>query len=272
MPEGPEIRRAADRVARGVVGETAHRVALTLPGLAAYGERLSGSRVLGVETWGKAMVTHFDVGLSVYSHNQLYGRWYVVGAGTEPRTKRQLRFGIYADTHDALLYSASSIEVLATPEVAEHRFIAKLGPDPLREETQPRHVARQLSDPRFRGRQLAASLLDQAFVAGIGNYLRAEILFFSGIHPARRPEDLESATRRRLARWIYELPRRAYETGGVTDDPRRVRKHEREGQTRRQYRHAVFNRAGLPCRRCGAKIQRLELGGRRIYLCGHCQT
>ena len=76
MPEGPEIRRAADKVARVLVGNTVEHVAFGLPRLRRFEKRLSGSAVTAVDTRGKAMLTRFDNGLTIYSHNQLYGRWY----------------------------------------------------------------------------------------------------------------------------------------------------------------------------------------------------
>ncbi len=271
MPEGPEIRRAADRVAEAVVGQVADHVALTQPEVSSFSEVLSGTEVCGVETFGKAMVTHFGCGLSVYSHNQLYGRWYVTKPDREPRTNRQLRFGIYTAAGNALLYSASEIDVMPTDEVDAHPFLSKLGPDPLRDEVDESRLRTQLRDERFAGRQLAALLLDQSFVAGIGNYLRSEILFFAGVHPVVRPKELEAGRLRRLASWLSKLPRRAYATGGITDDPRRVRKHKKAGQSRRELRHAVFGRDGRPCRDCETPIERLDVGGRRIYVCPNCQ-
>jgi hypothetical protein len=110
MPEGPEIRRAADRIARAVEGRVAEEVFFGLPRLTEYADELTGRRVEGIETRGKAMLTHFDCGLSVYSHNQLYGRWYVVRAGAEPATNRDLRLALETATHRALLYSASEID------------------------------------------------------------------------------------------------------------------------------------------------------------------
>ena len=272
MPEGPEIRRAADRIAKAVEGQVAESVFFAFPRLAEYADELTGRRVEAIETRGKAMLTHFDCGLSVYSHNQLYGRWYVVKAGTTPRTNRQLRFAIHTEAKSALLYSASEIAVLETPRVGEHPFLAKLGPDISMGQVDEKVVRARLRDDRFRRRQLASAYLDQGFLAGLGNYLRAEILFVARVAPHRKAKDLSAAEIRRLARATVEVCGRAYRLKGVTVPERTYRALEKSGEPRRRRRHWVYARGGRPCRKCGTTVERRDLGGRHIYLCPACQT
>ena len=94
MPEGPEIRRAADRVAAAIEGRVADEVFFAFDDLKRFEPRLTGRRVQQVTSRGKAMLTRFSGGLTVYSHNQLYGRWYVMNGDRMPRTRRQLRFAV----------------------------------------------------------------------------------------------------------------------------------------------------------------------------------
>ncbi|MDJ0849958.1 MAG: endonuclease VIII [Myxococcota bacterium] len=272
MPEGPEIRLAADRVERAIVDRPASRVYFAFPRLKRYQRRLAGERVAAVDTRGKAMLIRFANGLVVYSHNQLYGRWYVVKAGRVPRTNRTLRLAIHNEEHSALLYSASEIDVLPEEEVEQHPFIAKLGPDALDDALSDAALARRLADPRFARRQLAALLLDQGFVAGIGNYLRSEILFVAGVHPALRPGELDRGQRQRLAKSIRRVARQSYRTKGITNDPKRVARLKAEGLTRSRYRHHVFARGGLPCWTCRSEIERSTLGGRQLFVCPSCQS
>lgn len=271
MPEGPEIRRAADKVEAAIVGHTIRDVFFGLPGLQRHARAMQRSRVTSVQTFGKAMVTHFDHGMSVYSHNQLYGKWYTVRPDQDPRTNRQLRFAVRTDHRDALLYSASTIEVLRSEDISAHPFIAKLGPDPLHEEVDSTTFSRRLRDTSFSGRQVGTLLLEQSFAAGIGNYLRSEILFFAGIHPCAKPRALDGRQRRKLAQKLVEITRRAYATGGITDDPRRVKRHKKAGQRRREYRHAVFRRVKQPCRACGTTIAEADFSSRRLFWCPRCQ-
>jgi endonuclease-8 len=274
VPEGPEIRRAADRIERAVGGRATTQVEFAFPHLKRFQKRLTGAPVREVETRGKALLIHFD-GVPddpvIYAHSQLYGRWYVMAAGRLPSTGRSLRLAIRNEERSALLYSASEIEVLPRAKLGEHPFLGKLGPDALARDLTDAALARHIGDRRFARRQLHALLLDQAFVAGIGNYLRSEILFVARLHPTRRPGELSPVELRRLARTIRRVTRRSYRTGGITNDERRAKALKAEGMRRSAYRHHVFARGGRPCWDCETPITRRELGGRKLFLCPACQ-
>lgn len=273
MPEGPEIRRAADQLKHVLAGRSAVEVAFAgdkFPHLQPYGARLQGRNILNVEPRGKAMLTHFENGLTIYSHNQLYGEW-VVYRGAAPATHLQTRLAIRTQTHSAILYSASDIAVLQTADVARHPYIARLGIELLDPAVKEAEVLAQVEAPRFARRNLAGLLLDQSFLAGIGNYLRSDILFVARLHPGLRPIDLSPGRRSALARAALRLTRRSYRTRGVTNDSALAKSLKARGWSFGRYRHWVFERAGEPCHVCGSVISRIEIGGRGLFLCEHCQ-
>ena len=263
MPEGPEIRRAADRVADVLVGRQIEQASFAFPELAPFEERLRGSMVKAVDTRGKAMLTRFDNDLTLYSHNQLYGRWFTVRRGELPDTRRSLRVALHTHSHSALLYSASEISVLTPGQVQAHPFLSRLGPDVLDEGLGADDITQRLDQKRFMRRSLAALYLDQSFLAGLGNYLRSEILHGADLHPALRPVDLEPQEKNRLARETIRMCRRSYRTGGKTLTPGPGRK--------KADRFWVFARASKPCYACRARIQREDFSGRRLYFCPVCQ-
>jgi endonuclease-8 len=274
MPEGPEIRRVADALSRALAGQIAREVridAQRFPHLQAAAARLRARRVIAVMPRGKALLTRFSGGWTIYSHNQLYGEWQVFRAPPPP-THLKERLLIRTDRRWAVLYSASEIEVIATCDEDRHPYIARLGIELLEPATKPAGVLAQVAAPRFARRPLAVSLLDQGFLAGVGNYLRSEILFVAGLRPEQRPADLDDAAQRRLARAALTLTRRAYRTGGITHDPRAAAVLKARGEPFAALRHWVFDRAGLPCRMCGTRIARVIAAGRPLFLCEHCQT
>lgn len=271
MPEGPEIAREADRIRDAVLDKHVERVHFGLPHLSRRSRAFEDARVISVRPRGKAMLIGFDNGLTLYSHNQLYGRWFVRPAGSLPSTRRQLRMSIETKDRWALLYSASEIDVLDEVGLSMHPYLAKLGPDALDPELDVQTIADRFEDPRFMRRGLGALLLDQSFVAGLGNYLRSEIAFDARVHPDQRPVDLEPGDRRRLARATLKMTRRAYETGGVTLPASRAAALRRAGHSWSRARHWVFARARQECRRCDDRIVRFDLAGRRIYVCPTCQ-
>jgi endonuclease-8 len=132
-------------------------------------------------------------------------------------------------------------------------------------------LASRLMERPFRGRQLGALLLDQSFVAGLGNYLRAEILFEARIHPRRRAVDCAPDELARLAARAIALTRRTYRTRGITLPPSVVDQLKAAGLTRSAYRFWVYGRAGGECRLCGSPLEVASVGGRKCFWCPSCQ-
>ncbi|WOD40002.1 endonuclease VIII [Nodosilinea sp. E11] len=271
MPEGPEIRRAADNIHRAIAGNIACDVFFAFDHLKPFEAELVGSTVVAVKPYGKAMVTYFDSGWAVYSHNQLYGKWVTCKPNATTLTGRQLRFAVHTPRRWALLYSASEIEVLTAEAVPSHPYIVKLGPDTLDVNLTPDRVAeRTLSQP-FHRRQFATLLLDQSFLGGIGNYLRTEILYVAGIHPSQRPIDCSAVQIAAFAKAALALPQQSYRHSGITNDLALAAQLKQTGYRRREYRHWAFGRLGQPCHRCGDTITKITIGGRRCYVCPSCQ-
>lgn len=272
MPEGPEIRRAADKVARVLVGKTIEKVGFGLPHLRRFEDRLAGRVVTAVDTRGKAMLTRFDNDLTIYSHNQLYGRWYTVRRPRMPRTNRQLRIELCTDTHKALLYSASDIAVLDDGQLDRHPFLQRVGPDILHRGLTKDQVGQRLLEPGFRNRALGSLYLDQGFLAGNGNYLRSEILWVARLDPRRKPAALDRHELETLAAETLRVARRSYRTRGVTVTSSLAATLKASGLAYQQYRFYVFGREGLPCHRCGASIERRTMASRNLFVCPDCQA
>jgi len=272
MPEGPEIRRAADAVNAAIGGRKTIEVRFGLEHLQQFEPRLSTQLVTSVTSCGKAMLTRFDNGLTIYSHNQLYGRWYICNPGNTPDTKRQLRLAIHNSKQSALLYSASEIEVLDDNGIKQHPFLSRLGPDVLEQSTDNTLILDRLSSKTFGRRRLGNLLTDQSFLAGLGNYLRCEILFITMLHPTIRPMDCSNEQLSILTSNIIELARQSYSTSGITNDLERAELLKQKGTAFEQYRFHVFRRAGEDCYRCGEKITTITAGSQACYLCPQCQS
>jgi endonuclease VIII len=271
MPEGPEIRRAADALARVLVGTPLARIDYRPPALRRRARALRGARVLRVHARGKALLIAYDCGLTHYSHNQLYGEWQIRRAGAAPDARRLVRVELATATHVAALYSATQIALLDAEELARHPYLARLGPDALDPETTGAALRRHASQPRFARASLAALLLDQRFVAGLGNYLRSDILFAARLPISARLRDLDRAGLGRLVTAILQLARRSYRSGGATLDPARMRQLTAAGVAFADARFLAYGREGEPCRACGTPIRRSNVGGRGIFYCPRCQ-
>jgi len=277
MPEGPEIRRMVDDIANAVGQRNVQRVFFAFDRFEDFEVALAGRCIAAVEARGKAVLVFFsatddDGPWCVYSHNQLYGQWRIGKSDREPATRRQLRFAIYTATRAARLYSASDIQILRPDRLDAVDYLARLGPDPLNQPTvDAARIVQQFDNRRFAGRALGGLLLDQSFIAGIGNYLRSEILFEAGLHPARKPRSLDHDERTLLADATLRLIERAWRLKGVTNDPERVRALKKAGHRFAARRHMVFGRAGQLCYECATRIEKSVVASRRLYRCPHCQ-
>ena len=271
MPEGPEIRRAADELAAAIAGQQVTKIFFAFDHLKPYASRLQGQTVRQVTPRGKAILTRFSNGLTLYTHNQLYGRWLITADGEYPDSSRQLRLAIHTGEHAALLYSASDISVLNEAELRQHPYVSRLGPDLLDPDVESEQLAARLSEKQYRRRCLMGLLQDQRVMAGMGNYLCCEALYVAGIHPQHRPADLSDTQLRRLTGSCLHLVRQSYETGGITNDLERATLLHQQGVPFEACRFHVYRRAGLPCYRCGTDIIKGRFCGHIGYLCPMCQ-
>jgi len=135
--------------------------------------------------------------------------------------------------------------------------IKQLGPDALAigHDAFLRQLARH-------NRQLKQLLLDQSFVAGIGNIYADEILFRAGLHPLRLSGSLNHHERERLSSSMHELLVQAVKAKGANIDG--VFKAG-------SFPVAVYKREGQPCQNCGGMILKERIAGRGTHYCPACQ-
>jgi len=143
--------------------------------------------------------------------------------------------------------------------------LQKLGPEPWAAEFSVAYMTGKLSKSR---RPIKTMLLDQGFVAGIGNIYADEALFLSGIPPLKSCSDLSSEQIEGLKRAIVQVLEAALDAGGTT-----FSNFLNVLGVNGNYGGVawVYNRAGKPCRVCGTLIQRQKLAGRSTHFCPQCQ-
>jgi formamidopyrimidine-DNA glycosylase len=144
-------------------------------------------------------------------------------------------------------------------------LLAGLGPEPLDRTFDGATLA-----SRARGRRVAVKqfLMDQRVVVGVGNIYASEALFRAGVHPGRGAGRVSRERLERLAGAIREVLEDAIRQGGTT-----LRDYVSADGTPGYFRQELFvyERAGLPCKRCGRPIRRTTQGQRSTYYCPACQ-
>lgn len=269
MPEGHTLHRLAKlhqrRFAGGVVRVTSPQ------GRFADGAALvDGAVLLGSEAWGKHLLHHYDSGLVVHVHLGLYGAFTESRAPlSEPVGQVRMRMigagksnGEYFGTD---LRGPTACEVLHEPEV--EALTTRLGPDPLRRDADPERAAARI---RRSGRSIAALLMDQSVVAGVGNVYRAEVLFRHGISPQRTGRSITAAEWDALWADLVALMTVGVRRGAIVV----IRpEHDRGAPSYAtgKPRTYVYRRAGEPCRICATTVAHAVLEGRNLFWCPTCQ-
>lgn len=292
MPEGPEVRRFADLVNTALVGKPivslTARTRRAKAWLSEHPGILTGRRIEIVRSRGKYLIGSIEGGYYFYSHLMMWGRWLTVEEEPTEIDRRE-RARIVVPGATAILYSAPIFELGIGDPFESVETLKSLGADilpyPDGEPFEQLIFKTRLQKPENGDRTIGATLLDQQIVAGIGNYLRAEILFDCRLDPWRKVADLTPDDLERLYNSIVLMAQRAYSLGGVTVSPEdKIRLASDKSLVYRLgsefgSRHYVFRRTNLPCLRCGDTIRQMrqvtrsddEEKTRIIYFCPTCQ-
>jgi endonuclease VIII len=259
MPEGDTIHSAARRVGAALVGRPIESIETPQRrhSLDRWPERLAGRAVRSVDAHGKHLFVRFDGDLTLHSHLRMSGWWGVFRHGERwRRSPRRAWLVIRTPDHAVVQFDGPELELMTEGRTHFDQRLAGLGPDVLGDGLDERAVLRRLRDDDPT-RRLGDALLDQRNVAGIGNIWKSESCHAAGLDPWRRLAHLGDAELLAVVRAARGLMQGSVERGGWV--PREER--------------AVFERAGLPCRRCGTLVASRPQGddARTTYWCPGCQ-
>lgn len=267
MPEGHTIHRLAkDCTARFAGG--AVRVRSPQGKFADAAALLDGAELHAADAHGKHLFLGFRGGDWVHIHLGLFGKVTFGDAPAPPPT----------DTVRLRLANPASYLDLRGPTVCalitDHEKSAvhgRLGPDPLRGDADPAAVYRRVSRSRS---TIAALLMDQKIIAGVGNVYRAEVLFRHGIDPYRQGTDITPAEWDAIWADLVELMHEGVRNNRI-DTVRPEHTPEAMGRPPRVDDHGgevyVYRRANLPCHICGGGIRTADLAARNLFWCPGCQ-
>ncbi|GAA3749811.1 endonuclease-8 [Spinactinospora alkalitolerans] len=292
MPEGHTLHRLAAHFGAAYAGR---RLRVTSPqGRFAEGaRRLDGRTLTEADAHGKQLFLGFDSGSWLRVHLGLYGAWTFGDASGErslgaPRVRsgseRELdldedgfvvppppagavRVRLVSAEGWADLRGPSACEVVT--EDGKDAARARLGPDPLRADADPERAWAVVSRSRS---TVAALLMRQDVIAGVGNIYRAESLFRAGIGPHRAGRDLTRAEWRMLWADLAAMLRDGVRDGRIVTTRPEHRPDPDLRPVPRSDSFYVSYRTGEPCRLCGAGVRAEELAGRTLYWCPKCQS
>ncbi|MFE1576639.1 Fpg/Nei family DNA glycosylase [Streptomyces fradiae] len=281
MPEGHTIHRlAADYRER--FGGRAVRVTSPQGKFSDAAALLDGTVLEATEAHGKHLFLGFGTGAAlssgtpsgpgavewVHIHLGLFGKVTFGGAPAPPPTDtvrlRLAHTGAYVD-----LRGPTACALVTEPE--KRAVHDRLGPDPLRDGDDPDRAWRRVSRSRT---TIAALLMDQKVIAGVGNVYRAEVLFRHGIDPYRAGKDITEREWASIWQDLATLMREGVRTNRI-DTVRPEHTPEAMGRPPRVDDHGgevyVYRRANQPCHLCGGEIRTAGLAARNLFWCPGCQ-
>lgn len=277
MPELPEVETIRRGLDREVVGKRIKTVQVTGTRTIRrqpkkdFITKLEGAKVTGVARRGKYLVLKLDTGELLVIHLRMSGQL----------LRAQAKDAVVKHTHVIITFTQGGQLRFVDPRTFGELFVtapdeltkeitelADLGMDPVDE---PQSWVKFREQLLSRTTKLKPLLMDQSFLAGVGNIYSDEILWEAGLRHDRVPQSLSTMEIRRLYRAIIEVLHEAVKHRGSTlSDQQYVDIHGKPGDY--QLLHQVYDREGLACRRCRSTITREKLGTRASFLCPNCQV
>ncbi|MDZ4268301.1 MAG: zinc finger domain-containing protein [Mycobacterium sp.] len=264
MPEGHTLHRLARQHQRRF--GRAPVVVSSPQGRFEEGAAAVSGRVLKKATaWGKHLFHHYEGGRVVHVHLGLYGT-FTEAPVPLPLPVGQVRMRMLGAEFGTDLRGPTVCEVIDEPEIAD--VVAGLGPDPLRPDADPALAWRRISKSR---RPIAALLMDQGVIAGVGNVYRSELLYRHRIDPFRPGTDISADEFDALWTDLVALMKVGVRRGKIVV-VRPEHDHGPPSYRPGRPRTYVYRRASEPCRVCGTGIRTTALEGRNLFWCPTCQT
>jgi formamidopyrimidine-DNA glycosylase len=295
MPELPEVETVARDLERWVAGATIldadvrwERTIRHPQPPERFEAEIAGATVRRVGRRGKTVLLHLDDGRVMTVALRMTGALIVTEPGTphDPYVRvlfrladgRELRYRDVRKFGRIGLWPGGGLRSVGSGRGSRSRRVAEAGrryrvgevfsghgPEPLARGFSAERLAERL---RGRSARLKALLLDQSFIAGVGNIYADEALWRARLHPLRRADTLTADEVRRLHRSIRRVLRQGIANRGASFSDY-VGADGRPGDNAE--RLMVYRRTEEPCYRCGRPIRRVIVGQRSTHFCPHCQ-
>ncbi len=265
MPELPEVETIVRQLRPVLIGKTFQKVTVhwnrsVVGDAQALAGELTGRSIMDIFRRGKYICFSLDDGRNLVIHLRMSGR--LVYSPAE-KDNKYLRV-TFVFCEDCMLHF---IDMRKFGKIrlytSRQPLLPGLGPEPLEVEI----VEKALSETKS-GKAIKTLLLDQSFLAGIGNIYADEALFAAGIRPRTPALRVSKARRRRLAAAIPLVLQAAIHHEGTTLSDYRPPGSERGNN---QFYLKVYGRENQPCTKCGSNIRRMKINGRSAHFCPRCQ-
>jgi len=265
MPELPEVETIKRELEKTLLGKKIIDVlihnpkVIRTPAPKEFVQGLKNNTIQHILRKGKLLILELSSGKSLAIHLKMTGQLVYPGDAKKSRVSFKLSDGKLLDFNDQRLFA----ELRLIDDWRELKFIQGLGPEPF--EITVEQFKKMLASKKTKIKPL---IMDQTFIAGVGNLYAAEALFRARINPARPASSLSQKEKELLFKEIKDTLLEAIEHKGSSVD-QYVQLTGKQGGYAKF--HKVYDRLGKPCLVCKSPIQRIALGGRGTYFCAKCQ-
>ena len=271
MPELPEVETVVRGLEASVAGQTIETVNLkptarVVPEPKRFARLIKGAALQTFNRRGKNILIGLSNGHTLWVHLKMTGHFYYLPASV-PTDKHDHIVFTLKDSDHTLRFNDyrrfGYLKLFPTDTIMAQPGLGDLGPEPL--EILAEDFAALC---RQRSRMIKPALMDQTFIAGIGNIYADESLYLSRLHPQRLTDSISKKKLAELHGHIQYLLKRSIELMGTSVDTF-AGVNGRPGEFQNYLK--VYNRESLPCERCGKIIKRQRIGGRSAHFCPLCQ-
>lgn len=269
MPELPEVETARLGILPFCEGQVVKKIHIRERRLRwlipqDLGQQIVKQKIINIRRRSKYLLWQFNTGVMLM-HLGMSGVVRVLKKFTEPKKHDhvdiELDSGVIIRFTDPRRFGA----ILWTDNIAQHRLLTHLGPEPLEAEFSAEYLAVQLKKTV---RPIKLAIMDAKVVVGVGNIYANEALFLSKIHPERSANTLTKKELQVLVKNIKFTLMKAIKAGGTTLKDF-LQSDGRPGYFRHEL--LVYGRAGLPCVCCATLLQEIRLQQRTTVFCRQCQ-
>lgn len=286
MPELPEVETVRLQLWKGVKGKQVAKVTVrhqkSVRSEKNFAKTLKDQTIKDIDRVGKLLIFSFKdrQDLFMLTHLKMTGQLFLVDkkgdrqaeGGHETNLDHKLpnqhtRASIHFTNGTVLYFNDQRIfgYLALVDEAGLLAARARFGPEPHGGKLDFDYFFNRLQKS---GRNIKALLLDQTFVAGLGNIYVDETLFRARIHPARLAREVTRAEAKKLALEASKVLNEAIAAGGTTFQSFKDSEGKKGNYTKRL---KVFARQGQPCPRCGTIILKTRVAGRGTHYCPNCQ-
>lgn len=275
MPELPEVETIVRDIAPGLTGRRVTSLRLPRPDVLRHvtarrlRARVRGRTVTGVQRRAKHVVCLLSSGDRMVIQPRMTGALLVLG--TPPAGEDRRYATLVAGLDDGHWFLVRDVRRLGTitllDEAGWASYTERIGPEPLAPAFTAARFAERLTGTR---QAIKKVLMDQRRLAGVGNIYANEALFLAGVDPSLPADRLGRAAADRLHAAVTGVMAAAVRARGTTVRDYRTGTGEPGGF---QQGLLVYDRAGLPCVRCGTPLATTHaIDGRQTTFCWRCQT